>query len=38
MTHKMGTKLMCETCKSEFIVTKGGSGNMTCCGQPLQKK
>ncbi|MBS7345140.1 MAG: hypothetical protein KIG60_05750 [Caryophanon sp.] len=38
MTQKMGTKLICETCQSEFIVTKAGQGTMTCCGKPLQTK
>lgn len=35
---KMGTKLVCETCKSEFIVTKAGEATLTCCGQALTKK
>ena len=25
-------------CSAEFIVTKGGKGNLGCCGQPMQLK
>lgn len=38
MTIKMGTKLMCTQCHSEFIVTKAGAPTLSCCGKPLQLK
>ncbi|GAG41997.1 unnamed protein product, partial [marine sediment metagenome] len=28
----------CPKCGSEFIVTKGGEGTITCCGQPMELK
>jgi hypothetical protein len=29
---------MCTKCNSEMIVTKAGTGDLGCCGQPMQQK
>jgi Desulfoferrodoxin, N-terminal domain len=34
--NKLGTRLRCETCGGELMVTKGGEGSAECCGQPMQ--
>lgn len=35
---KIGTKLICTKCNSEFIATKVGTGTMICCGEKVQPK
>ena len=38
MAVKVGTKMICKECLSEFIVTKSGESTMKCCGKPLEPK
>ena len=38
MANETGKRYVCDTCGSEFIVTKGGSGALTCCNQPTHLK
>ncbi|MEX0800883.1 MAG: hypothetical protein WD379_06680 [Dehalococcoidia bacterium] len=38
MVNQVGKRYVCEKCGSEFIVTKGGSGELHCCGQPMKLK
>lgn len=38
MANQTGKRYYCERCGSEFIVTTGGSGEMTCCDQPLTRR
>ncbi len=38
MANETGKRYSCEKCGSEFIVTKAGSGTISCCGQPMKKK
>lgn len=38
MPLKVGTKFKCSSCHSEFIVIKGASGNLACCGKPVEEK
>ena len=38
MANETGKRYTCTVCGSEFIVTKGGTGTIVCCGQPMQKK
>jgi desulfoferrodoxin-like iron-binding protein len=38
MANQVGKRYLCEKCGSEFIVTKGGSGELHCCGQPMKLK
>ena len=38
MEHKIGTRLLCETCGAEAILTKAGDAQLTCCGRTLEEK
>ena len=38
MANQIGKRYKCIKCGSEFIVTKGGTGTITCCGQPMEQK
>jgi len=38
MSNQIGKKYICTKCSSEIIVTKGGSGVVKCCGQPMEQK
>lgn len=38
MANQTGKRYACQSCGSEFLVTKGGSGEIRCCGQPLSLK
>ena len=38
MANQTGKRYYCERCGSEFIVTTGGSGEMTCCEQPVTRR
>ncbi len=38
MSYKVGTKLQCTKCGSEFIVTKSTTPAFTCCNQEVQQK
>jgi len=38
MANDTGKRYVCGTCGSEFIVTKGGSGAIACCSQPMSLK
>ncbi|MYE47529.1 MAG: hypothetical protein F4X25_12455 [Chloroflexi bacterium] len=38
MANQTGKRYYCERCGSEFIVTTGGNGEMTCCGQPVTRR
>jgi hypothetical protein len=29
---------MCAKCNTEMIVTKGGEGELACCGEAMQQK
>ena len=34
----VGKRYLCTTCGFEFIVTRGGGGELRCCGQPVVPK
>jgi hypothetical protein len=34
--NKMGTKLICDECQSQVIVTKGGDGSVMCHDAPMR--
>lgn len=34
----IGKRFMCTKCGFEFIVTRGGGGDLRCCGQPVVPK
>lgn len=38
MANEMGKRYMCTKCGSEMMVTKAGTGELNCCGQPMQRK
>lgn len=38
MPLKVGTRYLCSSCHSEFIVIKGAEGSLTCCGKPMEEK
>ncbi|MFQ5924744.1 MAG: hypothetical protein ACE5IE_01935 [Dehalococcoidia bacterium] len=38
LANQLGKRYFCEKCGSEMIVTKGGEGNLHCCGQPMTMK
>ena len=38
MPNQVGKRYICAKCGAEFIVTKGGAGTLTCCGQPMELK
>ncbi len=38
MANQVGKRYQCNACGSEFIVTRGGEGQLVCCGQPMQMK
>ena len=38
MANQVGKRYSAGKCNSEMIVTKGGDGALSCCGQPMQQK
>ena len=38
LANETGKRYFCGKCGAEFIVTTGGEGAMTCCGEAAQKK
>jgi hypothetical protein len=34
--NQMGTKLICDECQAQVIVTKTGEGTVTCHGVPMR--
>ncbi len=36
MANQTGKRHVCAKCRTEMLVTKGGSGSLSCCGQPMQ--
>lgn len=38
MANQVGKRYVCAICASEFLVTKGGGGTLTCCSQPMGLK
>jgi desulfoferrodoxin-like iron-binding protein len=36
MALQVGKRYRCETCGSEVLVTKPGSGELSCCDQAMQ--
>ncbi|MBN1691031.1 MAG: hypothetical protein JW901_08415 [Dehalococcoidia bacterium] len=38
MANQTGKKYICSKCGSEFIATKGGNGQLSCCGQAMELK
>jgi len=38
MANTVGKRYRCTKCGAEIIVTKGGTGAVCCCGQPMEIK
>jgi desulfoferrodoxin-like iron-binding protein len=38
MANQLGKVYICNNCKSQVIVTKGGTGQLKCCGVPMEQK
>lgn len=38
VANQVGKRYVCTKCGSEMIVTKGGNGTLSCCGQPMSPK
>jgi desulfoferrodoxin-like iron-binding protein len=38
MATQTGKRFACGACGSEMLVTKGGGGVLSCCGQPMQPR
>ena len=38
MANEVGKRYECKKCGSEFIVTRGGKGELECCGQKMELK
>lgn len=38
MANEVGNRYECEKCGSQMMVTKGGNGSVSCCGQPMKQK
>ncbi len=38
MANELGKRYRCAKCGSEFIVTKGGKGTISCHGKPMELK
>ncbi|MFQ5875745.1 MAG: desulforedoxin [Dehalococcoidia bacterium] len=38
MANQTGKRYRCEKCGSEFIVTRGADGTLSCCGQEMVLK
>ncbi len=38
MANTVGKRYQCTKCGAECMVTRGGNGTITCCGQPMEIK
>ena len=38
MANEVGKRYKCQKCGAEFIVTRGGKGELYCCSQQMQIK
>ena len=38
MPNEVGKRYVCAVCGAELLVTKAGTGALTCCAQPMQLK
>ena len=35
MANQTGKRMVCSSCGSEMLITRGGNGELQCCGQPM---
>jgi len=38
MANQLGKRYICVMCGAEYIVTRGGDGELKCCGQAMAPK
>jgi Desulfoferrodoxin, N-terminal domain len=38
MANKTGARVKCAQCNGEVVVTRGGDGQVLCCGTPMGPK
>ena len=38
MANETGKRYSCDNCGSEFVVTRGGEGTVSCGGKPMTKR
>jgi hypothetical protein len=38
MANQVGKRYACTVCGAEFIVTRGGDGELHCCGKKMEIK
>jgi DNA-directed RNA polymerase subunit RPC12/RpoP len=38
MANQVGKRYRCTKCGAEIIITKGGTGTVSHCGQPMEMK
>lgn len=38
MANQVGKRYVCAKCGAEVIVTRGGNGEVTCCGRRMELK
>jgi hypothetical protein len=38
MANQVGKRYVCTICGAEFIVTRGGKGELLCCGKKMEIK
>jgi competence CoiA-like predicted nuclease len=38
MANQVGKRYVCPVCGAEFIVTRGGEGELHCCGKKMEIK
>jgi desulfoferrodoxin-like iron-binding protein len=38
MANTVGKRYVCKKCGVELMVTRGGTGTLQCCGQPMELK
>lgn len=38
MANRTGARLKCPVCAGEVVVTRGGDGEVRCCGRSMEPK
>lgn len=38
VANQAGKRYQCKQCNTEMIVTKGGDGELACCGKMMEQK
>lgn len=38
MASQVGKRYICSVCGAEYVVTRGGKGELVCCGKTMELK